>query len=131
MNFLITILFNYYNFFSYHNFFELSQVFSIITTFFNYNNIFQLSQFFSILTIFFSYHNLLYQNFFQSLYNLWHYLYEHKPTCEFHHLTIIFYCQNMTKIFSDFHKFLIYAFYFEFFLFYFVPNKFFIKQVVF
>ena len=38
-------------------------------------------------------------------YNLWHYLYENKPAYELHHLTYIFYCQSMTKVFSQFHKF--------------------------
>ena len=80
---IITIFFNYYNFFNYHNFFQLYQFF------FNYSNFFQLQQFFSIITILF--------NFF---YTLWLYFYENKPTCKFHHLTQLFYHQNMTDILS-------------------------------
>ena len=79
------------------------------------HNLFQSSQPFLIITILFNHHNL-----FQSLYNLWHYLYESKLTYEFYHLTYIFYRQDMTNIFCQFHKFLIYAFclkFFEFFSF--------------
>ena len=113
--FLITIFFNY------HNLFQLSQSFSIVTTFFNYHNLFQLLQSFLIITIFFNYYNLfqLSQSFLISsfLLKLVTYLHENKPACKSHYLTHIFYCQNMTKIFCQFLKFLIYAFYFEFFSF--------------
>ena len=118
---VIAIFFNY-------NFFQLSQFFSIITIFFNYNNFFnyhiffQLWQFLSIITIFFNCHSLFdhslfYHKLFQSLYNLWYYFHENKPTYKFHHLKRIFYCQSITKIFCQLHKFLIYAFYYKFFSF--------------
>ena len=86
----------------YHNLFLSSQSFSIITIIFYYDNLFPLSQYLSMITILFDYH----------------YLYENKLKYEFHHLTHIFYRQNMTKIFCQFHKFLIYVFYFEFFSFF-------------
>ena len=68
--------------------------FFLITIFFNYHNLFELSKSFSIITTFLNHHNL-----FQSLYNLWHYLYENKPVYKSHHLTHIFYHQDMAKIF--------------------------------
>ena len=87
--------------------------FVLITVFFNYHNLLYYNLFYY--NIF--YHNLFYRNIFESPYNLRHYLYVNKPTYEFHHLRHIFYCQNMTKIFCQFHKLLICVFYFEFFSF--------------
>ena len=89
MNFLITILFIF------SQSFQLSWSFWIITILFNYYIPFQLSQPDN--------HDFLYHNLFQSLYSFWHYLYENKPPYEFHHLTHIFYRQNMIKIFCQFH----------------------------
>ena len=86
--FFITIFFND------HNTLQSSQFFSIITILFNHHNIFPLSQSFSIITIFFNDH----------------YLYENKLKYEFHHLTQIFYHQNMIMIFCQFHRFLFYVF---------------------
>ena len=122
---ITTVFFNHHNifqsstiFFSHHtvitiflnnhNLFQSSQSFSIITIFFNYHHLFQLSPSFSTITIFFNHHNLL-----ESL-QLWHYFYENEPVYKFHHLTCIFYGQNMRKIFCQYHMFLIYAFCFEF-----------------
>ena len=121
---------NFFAIFSFHNLFQLSQSFSIITIFFNYYNFFQLLQSFLIITIFFNNHDLVQLLQFFSIitilfknhnifnyHNLWYYFCENNSKYKFHHLTHIFYRQNMTKIFCQFHKFLIYAFYFEFFSF--------------
>ena len=79
---------------------SIIQSFSMITIFFSYQNLFQLLQLFKIITVFFNYHSSFnYHNLFESLYNLWHYLYENKPAYEFYHLTHIFNRQNMAKIF--------------------------------
>ena len=111
---IILLLNSYYykhEFFNHYNLFQSLQSFSITTILFSYYNLFQLSQSFSIFTIFFNYHNFFnYHDLFQSssfsiitsflitiffitiflnLYNVWHYLYENKPTYEFHHLTYL------------------------------------------
>ena len=124
---IITVFFNHHNLFQLSQSFQSSQSFSVITIFFNHHNLFQSSQSFSVVTIFLNYHsllyynllyhNLFYHNLFQSLYNLSHCFYENKPMNKFHHLTRIFYRQIMTKIFCQFHMFLIYVFYFGFFSF--------------
>ena len=106
---------NFFAIFSFHNLFQLSQSFSIITIFFNYYNFFQLLQFFSIITIFFNYHNLF--KFLLFYCNCDKRLLFYYKLDEFYHLTRIFYRQRMTKVFCQFHKYLIYAFYFEFFSF--------------
>ena len=99
----------------------LSQSFPIITIFFHYHNLFPLSQSFSIITIIFYYHNNFLLSQYLSMITIlfdYHYLYENKLKYEFHHLTHIFYHRNMIMIFCQFHKFLIYVFYFEFFSFF-------------
>ena len=80
--------------------------FFLIAIFFNYHNLFQLPESFSIITIFF---NLLWQLVTLSLWK--------QVNVQIHHVTCIFYRQSMTKVFCQFHQFLIYAFYFEFFSF--------------
>ena len=99
------------SFFNYHTLFQVLQFFSIIIIFFNNHSLFQWSWSFSIITIFFNNHNLF------IYYNLWYYIYGNNSKYKFYHPTHIFYRQNMTKIFCQFHMFLIYAFYFKFFSF--------------
>ena len=102
--------------FSDQNLFELLQSLSIITIFFNYYNLFQLSQSFSIITFFFI-RIFLITIFFSLFATCDTILIKNKTTYKLHHPTHIFYCQNTTKICSQFYMFLIYAFYFEVFSF--------------
>ena len=106
----MTIFFNHIILFNYDNPFQLLQSFSIIIILFNYHNPFQLSRPFLIITIFF--------NLFTACDTIFV-----KIGQPIHHLTRIFYRQNMTKILWQFPKFLIYAFFFEFFSF--LSNNFF------
>ena len=106
--------FNHYNLFQSLQSFSITRSFSIITIFLNYQNLFWLSWPFSIIMTFFNYRDLLYYNFF---YHNFIYLYENKPTYDFHHLTLISCRQNMTKMFCQFLLFPIYTFYCEFFSF--------------
>ena len=90
-----------------------SQYFLIIKILFNYHHLFQLSWSFLIITIFFItiFFITIFSNLFRTCDTI--FMKIHK----FHHLTHIFYRQNITKIFCQFHMFLIYDFHFEFFLF--------------
>ena len=88
-------------------------IFLIITIFFNNRNLFL------IITIFFNNCNLF------NYYNLWHCFCENNLKYKFYHLTHIFYCQNMIKIFFQFHMFLIFLLWI---LFIFVSNNFFIRH---
>ena len=71
----------------------------------NYHDLFQLLQFISIIKIF----SII--NYFFIIDTIF------MKISQFDHLTYIFYRQNMTNIFCQFHMFQIYAFYFEFFSF--------------
>ena len=85
--------------------FQLSQPFSIITILFNYHNPFKLSKSFSVITIFF--------NIFTTCDTI---LMKINQRTNSNHLTHIVYHQNMTRIFCQCHKFLIYAFCFVIFI---------------
>ena len=100
-------------FLNYHNNFQIITIFlsdyntkyKLLQDFLNYQNTSKSPQYFWMITIIILF------------FNSWHYLYENSSEYKLHHLIRFFYCQNMRKIFWQFHKFLIYVFYFNFFSF--------------
>ena len=74
------------------------QNFQIIIIFLNDYNNFKSSQYFWMITIFSNdYNTFKWLKYFWmiTIINSWHHFYENKPRCKFHHLTHIFYRQNM------------------------------------